>query len=181
MKPPEKSKYKDIAAAVGFNPLKPDTSEAALNRKILELASSLALSDSASLHIIHAWHAYAESSMIVSGDIPENAVTGHVETQYALHRKELYRLWGQMRERIGDDAYYRLSPRIYMPKGPAKQMIANLADELQADLVVMGTIARTGISGLVMGNTAEAIVDQLSCSLLAVKPEGFTTPVKLTA
>jgi nucleotide-binding universal stress UspA family protein len=43
----------------------------------------------------------------------------------------------------------------------------------------MGTVARTGISGLIMGNTAEAIVDQLSCSVLAIKPDGFTTPVKM--
>jgi nucleotide-binding universal stress UspA family protein len=53
-----------------------------------------------------------------------------------------------------------------------------LAANLQADLVVMGTIARTGISGFIIGNTAESILDQLTCSVLAVKPPGFVTPVK---
>jgi nucleotide-binding universal stress UspA family protein len=47
------------------------------------------------------------------------------------------------------------------------------------DLVVMGTVARTGIMGLLIGNTAETILDQLDCSVLAVKPEGFLTPVTL--
>jgi nucleotide-binding universal stress UspA family protein len=58
-------------------------------------------------------------------------------------------------------------------------MIPRLAKELRADLVVMGTIARTGISGLFIGNTAETIFDQLSCSVLAIKPPGFKTPVNL--
>jgi universal stress protein E len=58
-------------------------------------------------------------------------------------------------------------------------MIAIVAEGLRADLVVMGTIARTGISGLIIGNTAESILDQLTCSVLAIKPPGFSTPLKL--
>ncbi|MFO7686981.1 MAG: universal stress protein [Desulfobacterales bacterium] len=66
-----------------------------------------------------------------------------------------------------------------MLKKPAKKVIAPLAAELWADLVVMGTVARTGISGLIIGNTAEAILDQLTCSVLAIKPPGVKTPVKI--
>jgi universal stress protein E len=65
-------------------------------------------------------------------------------------------------------------------KESAKRMIAALAAEVQADLVVMGTIPRTGVSGLITGNTAETILSQLSCSVLAIKPPGFTTPVKIS-
>jgi nucleotide-binding universal stress UspA family protein len=43
----------------------------------------------------------------------------------------------------------------------------------------MGTVARTGISGLIIGNTAEAILNQLTCSVPAIKPPGFQTPVTL--
>lgn len=43
----------------------------------------------------------------------------------------------------------------------------------------MGTVARTGISGVIIGNTAEAVLEQLQCSVLALKPPGFVTPVKL--
>jgi nucleotide-binding universal stress UspA family protein len=43
----------------------------------------------------------------------------------------------------------------------------------------MGTIARTGVSGLVMGNTAETILDQITCSVLAVKPANFVSSVTL--
>lgn len=47
------------------------------------------------------------------------------------------------------------------------------------DLLVMGTIGRGGIAGVMIGNTAERLLPQLSCSLLAVKPRDFVTPVKL--
>jgi len=43
----------------------------------------------------------------------------------------------------------------------------------------MGTIARVRISGFIIGNTAEAVFYQLICSVLAVKPPGFKSPVKL--
>ena len=54
-----------------------------------------------------------------------------------------------------------------------------MARRLGVGLIVMGTVARTGLSGLFMGNTAEEILRSVDCSVLAVKPEGFVTPVKL--
>jgi nucleotide-binding universal stress UspA family protein len=48
---------------------------------------------------------------------------------------------------------------------------------VQADMVVMGTVARTGIPGFITGNTAEMILAQIESSVLAIKPEGFKTPV----
>jgi universal stress protein E len=47
------------------------------------------------------------------------------------------------------------------------------------DLLVMGTIGRGGIAGVMIGNTAERMLPQLSCSLLAVKPKDFVSPVNL--
>jgi len=41
----------------------------------------------------------------------------------------------------------------------------------------MGTVCRTGVAGLFIGNTAEKVLRQVDCSLLTVKPEGFVTPV----
>jgi nucleotide-binding universal stress UspA family protein len=47
------------------------------------------------------------------------------------------------------------------------------------DLLVMGTVCRTGIAGFLIGNTAEEVLNQVDCSVLTVKPEGFETPVTL--
>jgi nucleotide-binding universal stress UspA family protein len=178
MKPPEKPNYTSILAAVDFDLVVPPPSEHELNREILELAASLAFSDFASLHIVHAWEALAEKTILSRGDIPQKGLTNHGEKEHERHRNELYRLAEELRGWIGKDAYDYLSPGFHLPKGPAKKEIAQLAAKLRADLVVMGTVARTGISGLIIGNTAEAILDQLTCSVLAIKPPGFKTPVK---
>lgn len=45
----------------------------------------------------------------------------------------------------------------------------------------MGTVGRTGLNGLIMGNTAETLLRSLRCSVLAVKPEGFVSPVRAAA
>jgi Universal stress protein family len=47
------------------------------------------------------------------------------------------------------------------------------------DLLVMGTVARTGLAGFIVGNTAERLLQRLVCSALWVKPDGFFTPIRL--
>lgn len=47
------------------------------------------------------------------------------------------------------------------------------------DLLVMGTMARSGIPGVFIGNTAERLVTHVPCSMLAVKPAEFESPLSL--
>ena len=58
-------------------------------------------------------------------------------------------------------------------------MIPELATAKEVELIVMGTVSRTGVAGLLIGNTAERILHQVDCSVLTVKPDGFVTPVRL--
>jgi universal stress protein E len=44
---------------------------------------------------------------------------------------------------------------------------------------VMGTSARSGLSNLVLGNTAERLISHMKCSVIAVKPHDFECPVRL--
>ena len=74
-----------------------------------------------------------------------------------------------------------MKPRTHLPKGPAGEVIPALARELKTDIVVMGTVARTGIPGMIIGNTAESVLSQLDCSVLAVKPPDFISPVTVAA
>jgi nucleotide-binding universal stress UspA family protein len=178
MKPPEKSNYSNIVAAVDFDPKNTSTS-ADLNREIVQLSASLALSDFAALHLVHAWEGFAAATLLSRGDVRLESVTDYVEKEQEQHRNGLHLLAEQLRDWLGDEAYTYLSPDFHLPKGPARKVIPPLAAQLRADLVVMGTVARSGISGLIIGNTAEAIIDELSCSVLAVKPSGFKTPAMM--
>ena len=70
-------------------------------------------------------------------------------------------------------------PVEHLIKGSARKVIPALVRSVKAELVVMGTVARTGIPGYFMGSTAELVLSQIDCAVLAVKPSGFVTPVTL--
>ncbi len=57
--------------------------------------------------------------------------------------------------------------------------IMKCVEQHDVDLIVMGTLGRSGISGFITGNTAERLLPRISCSVLAVKPRDFVSPVKL--
>ena len=63
-------------------------------------------------------------------------------------------------------------------KGKASKEIPLMVENYGIDLIVMGTVGRVGIPGLIIGNTTESILEQTKCSVLAIKPEGFKTPVE---
>ena len=62
---------------------------------------------------------------------------------------------------------------VYLIKGRAKDVIPELVESGDIDLVVIGTVGRSGIPGLIIGNTAERVLNAIDCSVLALKPEGF--------
>jgi universal stress protein A len=47
--------------------------------------------------------------------------------------------------------------------------IVQLADEVGADMIVIGTHGRTGLSRMLMGSVAEAVVRRANCPVLTVK------------
>lgn len=177
--PDEKSNYGCILAAIDLGPAPEDALEGSLNRRLLELASSLALSDFAALHVVYAWEAIGEAALRTWSDKPELASQRYVEAERSRNEAGMEQLRQHLRAKVGEEAYAYLSPGFHLQRGAATRVIPELTQRLQADLVVMGTLGRTGISGLFIGNTAEAILEQIRCSVLAIKPPGFVSPVTL--
>lgn len=68
--------------------------------------------------------------------------------------------------------------QVHHVRGRADAMIPKVIADRDIDVLVMGTLGRTGIPGFIIGNTAENVVQKLECSLLALKPGGFVSPVK---
>ena len=62
-------------------------------------------------------------------------------------------------------------------EGLAEDVIPAVAHRLDVELVIIGTIGRTGLSAAFIGNTAEHVIDGIECDLLAVKPNGFKSPL----
>lgn len=181
IKPGAPESYRRVLAAVDVDNGHPPAERAsrrALNQQILEMASSQALSDFAELHVVHAWEAIGESAMrgaLMS--TPEEKINAYVEMERRHHEACLDKLMNDVTSKLGEDALDYLKPQKHLVKGWARKEIPALAKQIKADLVVMGTVGRTGIPGFVMGNTAETILNQINCSVLAIKPPGFVTPV----
>ena len=173
--------HRRILAAVDVDDMHPPEELAtrrALNREVLELAAALALSEFADLHVASVWDAMGEGFLRGAfGNAPADQVAAYVERARQRSAASLDRLVRELGDSLGKDAVNYLQPKRHLVKGWARRKIPVLARQIEADLVVMGTVARTGIPGLVMGNTAEAILAQLECSVLAIKPPGFVAPV----
>jgi len=183
IKPQAPKSYRCILAAVDVDDTYPPAeleSMRALNRQILGMAGSLALSDFATLHIVHAWEAIGESAMRCSVmGTPEEEIAAYAEQVRQQRQGGLDALVREAGSTLGQDTLDYLKIRTHLVKGWARKEIPALAKQIEADLVVMGTVVRTGVPGFFMGNTAETILNQIDCSVLAIKPPGFLTPVTL--
>ena len=183
IKPRQPAGHRRILAAVDVDngyPPEEAAAIAALNRQVLEMASSMALAEFAELHIVHVWEAVGESVMRSAFmRLSEAKIADYVEQVQAQREQSLEQLLTEMRTRLGEKSFAYLKPRTHLLRGWARKEIPALAKQIHADLLVMGTVARTGIPGFIIGNTAETILNQIDCSVLAIKPPGFATPVTL--
>jgi nucleotide-binding universal stress UspA family protein len=152
----------------------------ALNRQILELAFSLCADNKARLHVGHAWYPpFLSPFSRARANVPQAEIDAYVTTVKRIHTSWLRRLMNAAASWVGEDIAESVNLKTHLPQGDPDVEIPKLISNVQADLVIMGTIARTGVSGLVMGNTAETILDQITCSVLAVKPADFVSSVTL--
>ena len=169
MKPTRRKRYARIVVAV--DPESSNQESNLLNVKIMELATSLAQRERSELHIVHAWKLYGEQALSVTGRVHPTDLRKWLREEEKAHRKRLDLLLQKFQL---DD----LKHRVHLVKGDAAAVIAKLVSEQRADLLVMGTISRTGTAGFFIGNTAEKVLLQVDCSVLTVKPDSFVTPVK---
>ncbi|MEP3480909.1 MAG: universal stress protein [Fuerstiella sp.] len=65
----------------------------------------------------------------------------------------------------------------HVKTGSVSQTLLEAIEELQIDVLVLATRARDGLAGMVFGNTAEQLLWDVPCSVLAVKPDTFQSPI----
>lgn len=172
--------YREILVALDYQPENPEND--ALNQQILEMASSLALADFSELHVVHAWRLQHEglfrSPRLSFSDADVDAMVREEETERRCWLADVVEKGCATQ---GKEAASYLKPQLHLMEGDVRHIVPQCAKELGAELVVMGTVGRTGVPGFLMGNAAEAILDQIDCSVLAIKPAGFVSPVTLEA
>ncbi len=178
LKPGKKPKFQRILAAVDIEPGSDDQTMDAFNLELMEIAAELASYESGELYFVHAWLIFGEKMLETSrSDNQRKKIKKWLKAQ----REEL-----QIRQEIFKDNLTKLlekkgsdtlQPQVLSVEGMADEVIPRIALEKEADVIVMGTIGRRGLSGFFMGNTAENILTQINCSVLAIKPSWFVSPV----
>lgn len=180
MKGDEKPDYQTIMVAIDFDDdlgTSQDSSIDELNKTLLELSMSLSLSDFTTLHIVNAYHSPQAGFISLWADEPDKVEQQLLKAEYKKRKEKMNALMENLKRTVGAETFNYLSPRTHIVQGPPSRELPKLAATLEADLVVMGTVARSGITGVLIGNTAENVLAQLQCSVLAVKPKNFATPV----
>lgn len=147
-----------------------DAVEEALNRRIVETALLMAGIGGGSLVVFQAWNAFGEE--LLRSHAQPDEVAAYVKAASDTAQQALDALIASFGDRLA-------SARVALTKGDPEEILPPFTVSEGIDLVVMGTVARTGIPGLVIGNTAERLLQRLVCSVLAVKPDRFQTPVRL--
>ena len=178
--PTEYHEYRRILAAVDQDP--DEAVKDVLNRQILEMSTSLALAEFSEAHVVHAWDVIGENFFrSPRSGFPVSEIDAMMEEEASARRRWLEDLVGSYGNKVDKSAVDILEPQLHVIKGHAEHVVPAIARELAVDLVVMGTVARTGIDGFFIGNTAEDILTQLDCSVLTIKPPGFVSPITLEA
>ena len=85
---------------------------------------------------------------------------------------------GALDHLVSSSEIENINSTVFHIRGRADEKILEFVHSNNIDILVMGTVARTGIPGLIIGNTAENIFHKINCSLIALKPDGFVSPVK---
>lgn len=128
----------------------------------------------ASVHLLHA----------VDYPLDRLWSTGLMDTTTQMyHEKVNADAQRQLKEQLtrvaGDAPAFPVELHVAEGLSIADTAILDFIERHRIDLLVMGTMARSGIPGVFIGNTAERLVTHVNCSLLAVKPADFVSPIHL--
>ena len=151
----------NIIAAVNIGTDDPEHD--ALNTKVVETAKHFCSLLSSHLHLVNA---FPGAVMNLAIEIPEFDPHGYTANVEQHHR-------GAM---IDFAANYAIpAEHQHVVQGLPESAIPQTAANIDAELVVLGTVGRVGLSAAIIGNTAEQVIDALNCDVLAIKPDGFSS------
>jgi len=138
--------------------------------KVLALAGSLAQAAGATLDLLHVY------DMSDVKDAP--LLSDSARADFARYRRQVREdALERMQRLAGSGEHNTVNMTFNVAPGLAWQAIQRSARRLESDLIVMGSVGRGGLPGLLIGNTAEKILHTTNLPLLVVKPEGFVSPV----
>jgi universal stress protein E len=138
---------------------------AALDRRILDVAASMAKRLNAKMHAIHS---YLPATIVTAAVGGTPSMMGLSAEALAAEQELRYSQIKQL-----TDQYGIVDANLHVDAGMAAEYIPRMAAGWHADIIVMGAIARSGLKRALMGSTAEHLLETLPCDVLVVKPTDF--------
>ncbi len=138
-----------------------DPSHQTLNQNLLRHASYLAKSLGRELHVVHVYPFPVLEVPVEFSAINFDEVQKNTELMHRRKAEELLKL------------YNIPLANLHLIAGIADEAIVETAESLDAHLLVMGTVGRSGIKAAILGNTAEHTVDRVGCDVLTFKPAQY--------
>lgn len=160
-----------IAAAIDAN--RTDERNVNLSKKIVTIGNNICKDYHSQLDIICCWKPSIPDTAI------NNALVEISEEELAkVHSKQLHHLNTNIENIIENSSIDSTSHfNLHTLKGDPEDIIPEFITNSNIEMIIMGTVNRTGIPGFFIGNTAENVLNEITCSLLALKPEGFKSPI----
>ncbi len=143
-----------------------------INHKVLSMATSIARDSKSKLHILQGWRHFGEEIQRGHWGLEGNQVD---KIDKELHDKSE----AALNKCVNQHKFEGIDHEVQLLKGDAGRLISNFVKENNIHLVVMGTVTRTGVSGFLIGNTAEKILRSIQCSVLTIKPDNWVSPVTI--
>jgi universal stress protein E len=137
-----------------------------LDLDLLIYAGELATALDGPLHAVHAFNPIPD---MAAREIVIPARLTQAEGQAYAHAHEVL-------DPLLDGAGVSPNHR-HIEEGFTVDVIENAVRATGAEILVLGSVSRSGLKGLLVGNTAERMLDRLSCDMLIVKPSDFHQPV----
>ncbi len=145
----------------------------ALNEKIMALANNIALNSEQNMHVVNCWRHPMVERMRKNKSLSDAKIH---KTLIEARAQQKMRLTQFLNKNIHQQVNYR----VHLRHGNPEIQIDAVARDNHINLVVLGSVGRSGLDGLMIGNTAESILCNTNLSVLVVKPSSYQ-PVSINA
>lgn len=139
-----------------------------ITEPVLRHGLSWACWNKSDVHIIHAVPNWYDGRWYRAGYAKDAILSEHQE-----NKKKARRTMGDMLSRVMEEMVLPSTPHVMVETGNPEDVIWRAITGQNANLLVMGIVGRSGMQRYLVGDTAERLLPELPCCLLAVKADDF--------
>ncbi|WP_369857741.1 universal stress protein UspE [Candidatus Thalassolituus haligoni] len=162
VKSPAAWQHNRILAAIDATSV--DDGHQLISDNILSFAEHLADHFDTDLHMVNAFPQVAIAFAMVPEVTAPDDIQAYITEQHQDACEQLAKKYN-----IHED-------HVHIAEGETDTVVAETATAVAADVLVVGSVGRSGIAGVLIGNTAEQLVDKVPCDVIVIKPQDGVLP-----